>query len=213
MGWRDKVAGNKEKVLVAAAELFHLNGFQATGLEEILCRSGVCKSNFYYHFKSKDDLGLQVLERQMEEMIDTMINPALNDAKLNVQERLERFFTGMIDYCAKYDFQRGCLFGNLALELGDRHDSMRAKVSEFFRYTEKRMASVLADAAQSGQPALDGLTPEEAAASIMALLQGSILLAKGYSSGDSMLSSLKLLRLFLGDNGRWPGYAMAGTAG
>jgi TetR/AcrR family transcriptional repressor of nem operon len=206
------VAGNKEKVLVAAAELFHLNGFQATGLEEILSQSGVCKSNFYYHFKSKDDLGLQVIERQMEDLIETLIVPTLDAAKLDVYERLELFFTRMIDYCGKYDFRRGCLFGNLALELGERHESMRAKVSDFFLYTEKRIAAVLAEAVKSEQLSLNGLAPEEAATSIVSLLQGSILLAKGHHNSDAMHHSLKMMLHFLGDNGRRSDFSIAGSA-
>ncbi|WP_409343038.1 TetR/AcrR family transcriptional regulator [Paenibacillus sp. MBLB4367] len=206
------MAGNKEKVLVAAAELFHLNGFQATGLEDILSRSGVCKSNFYYHFKSKDDLGLQVVERQMADLIDTMIVPTLDAAKLDVRERLRLFFLHMIDYCEKHDCRRGCLFGNLALELGERHESMRAKVGEFFHYTEKRITSVLAEAVRGGQLSLNGLEPEEAAASIVALLQGSILLTKGYTNSEPMRHSLKMMLHFLGAPEPRAEYAAAGKA-
>ena len=46
-------------------DLFHDHGYQGTGLEDILSSSGVCKSNFYYHFKSKEELGLKVIERRL----------------------------------------------------------------------------------------------------------------------------------------------------
>lgn len=193
------MASNKDKVLVAAAELFHLHGFQATGLEDILSQSGVCKSNFYYHFKSKDELGLHVVERQMEELKETLIRPTLKAAHLDVRERIKRFFEGMIAYCEQYDCERGCLFGNLALELGERHGPMREKVSEFFRYIESKVASMLAKAVADGELLLRGIAPHEAAASIVALLQGSILLTKGYKDSEAMRHSLKLLLHVMGD--------------
>ena len=54
---------SKERLLASARELIHENGFQQTSVDEILKKSGVTKSNFYYHFKSKEELGLIILER------------------------------------------------------------------------------------------------------------------------------------------------------
>jgi TetR/AcrR family transcriptional regulator, transcriptional repressor for nem operon len=84
--------GNKEKVVLAAMELFHRKGFQATGLEEILTQSGVCKSNFYYHFKSKDELGLYVLKRKMEQVLREIVAPSLGNRSYAPKERISRFF-------------------------------------------------------------------------------------------------------------------------
>lgn len=47
---------------MAAAELIVRQGFSRTRLEEILRASEVQKGNFYYYFRSKDELGLAVLK-------------------------------------------------------------------------------------------------------------------------------------------------------
>jgi len=54
--------GNRVRILDAAARLFHRRGFQPTSLDEIVAASGVCRSNLYYHFASKEELGLAVLD-------------------------------------------------------------------------------------------------------------------------------------------------------
>src|SRR3990172_11532540 len=53
----------KEQILQTACRLIHRKGFNNTSLEDILRESGVGKGNFYYYFKSKDDLGYAVLDR------------------------------------------------------------------------------------------------------------------------------------------------------
>src|SRR3989304_9836308 len=54
---------NKKEILQTACRLIHRKGFNNTSLEDILRESGVGKGNFYYYFKSKDDLGYAVLDR------------------------------------------------------------------------------------------------------------------------------------------------------
>lgn len=188
------MVSNKEKVIAAATELFHRQGFQATGLEQILLRSGVCKSNFYYHFKGKDELGEQAIDYQIGVMTETIIASTLDRAELDAPARIDAFFAAMIAYCEKYNCERGCLFGNMALELGEQHEAMRRKLNDFFRGLEIKVATVLSEGAAAGTLTLRGLAPHEAASAIVSLLQGGILLAKGRQDGAAMHNSLKLLR-------------------
>lgn len=193
--------GNKEKVVLAAMELFHRKGFQSTGLEEILSLSGVCKSNFYYHFKSKDELGLSVLEEKMKEMQRDYIEPALGDPVAAPRERLIRFFESMILFCEENGCNRGCIFGNMTLELADHNEGMRNRLVIFFRDLENRIAGTLSEGAARGEIRLQGMSPEELATAAISLLQGGILLTRGYKETTPLASGLHLLIRFIGDEG------------
>ncbi len=46
----------RQRILQIALELFTLQGFDGTSLQQIADRLGVTKAALYYHFKSKDDL-------------------------------------------------------------------------------------------------------------------------------------------------------------
>jgi AcrR family transcriptional regulator len=52
----------RERILDVARELFIEQGFEATSLREIADRLGFTKAALYYHFKSKDELLLALLE-------------------------------------------------------------------------------------------------------------------------------------------------------
>ena len=65
--------GNKsprERILDKAEELFYQQGYQATGINQIIDESGVAKATFYSHFPSKDDLCVEYLERIAEKEVD-----------------------------------------------------------------------------------------------------------------------------------------------
>ncbi|MFJ8827524.1 ScbR family autoregulator-binding transcription factor [Streptomyces sp. NPDC102467] len=52
----------RRDLLVAAAEVFCEKGYEAASTVEIFQRAGVTKGALYFHFKSKSDLALGVLE-------------------------------------------------------------------------------------------------------------------------------------------------------
>ena len=58
-----KGAATRDQILDAASRLIHVHGYQSTSLDDVLRESGVGKGNFYYYFKSKEDLGYAIIDR------------------------------------------------------------------------------------------------------------------------------------------------------
>ncbi|WP_370570235.1 TetR/AcrR family transcriptional regulator [Paenibacillus sp. JCM 10914] len=54
---------NRDTVLQVAAHLFLTKGYQLTSMDEIVDHCKVSKTNIYYHFKSKEELLLQIINR------------------------------------------------------------------------------------------------------------------------------------------------------
>ncbi|MGJ7905769.1 ScbR family autoregulator-binding transcription factor [Actinopolyspora sp. H202] len=54
----------RHAIVVAAAEEFDRTGYDATPLSAILRRGGVTKGAFYFHFASKEELALALVESQ-----------------------------------------------------------------------------------------------------------------------------------------------------
>lgn len=53
---------SREKILEAATELFHLKGYHATGLSQIIQESGAPKGSLYYHFPNgKEQLAVEAI--------------------------------------------------------------------------------------------------------------------------------------------------------
>jgi len=87
---------SREKILDVSLELFYRNGYQATSVDDIIALAKVSKSNFYYHFKSKEDLGLLVLNQRREDLMRSL-DCMLGDCDECPKERLLRFVDHLVD--------------------------------------------------------------------------------------------------------------------
>jgi AcrR family transcriptional regulator len=59
----------REKILLAAEELFAQRGYDATSLNEVGAAAGITKAVIYDHFASKPDLYMAVLEEKAAELV------------------------------------------------------------------------------------------------------------------------------------------------
>ncbi|NMM61778.1 TetR/AcrR family transcriptional regulator [Clostridium sp. P21] len=90
---------SKEKILTAAAMLFQVNGYNATGLNEILKESGSPKGSLYYYFPGgKEELALEAIklssetiQKRLKNTLDKYSNPveAIQSVIKNIIEDLK----------------------------------------------------------------------------------------------------------------------------
>ena len=55
----------REKIVAAALDRFHVLGYTAAGVQEIVDAAGVPKGSFYNYFKAKELLAREVFELYM----------------------------------------------------------------------------------------------------------------------------------------------------
>jgi TetR/AcrR family transcriptional repressor of nem operon len=171
--------GNRERILESAARLFHRRGFQPTSLEDIVTASGVCRSNLYYHFASKEELGLAVLDQLAERFGASVIDGTLLDERRPARMRLEQFLAAVTDGLEAGACSRGCPFGNLAAELAGEHPKFRERLSGLFRRWEDAVVACLRDGVRNGEfwPDLD---VDRVATALVSQFEGAVLLSKAY---------------------------------
>ena len=51
----------KNRIIETASSLFYKNGYNATGINEIISEAGIAKATLYRHFKSKEDICIAYL--------------------------------------------------------------------------------------------------------------------------------------------------------
>jgi len=78
----------RQRLLDAAMELFHANGYHATGIAAILKRAEVNSGSLYYFFPTKEDLLLALLERYKEMLYPCVLKPVFD----RVSDPIERIF-------------------------------------------------------------------------------------------------------------------------
>ena len=67
-----KGAATRAFLLQVAAEMFAERGYVETTMAELIARSGLTKGAFYFHFSSKDQLALAVIEEKQRQWVDSV---------------------------------------------------------------------------------------------------------------------------------------------
>ncbi|WP_434598863.1 ScbR family autoregulator-binding transcription factor [Streptomyces sp. A5-4] len=67
MAKQDRAIRTRRVILEAAAAVFEEHGYEAAKITDILARAEVTKGALYFHFESKEDLALAVIDAQVVE--------------------------------------------------------------------------------------------------------------------------------------------------
>ncbi|CCN47529.1 putative Transcriptional regulator, TetR-like [Vibrio nigripulchritudo MADA3029] len=109
------MAGTKRQEIVEAADmLFYQNGYEYTSFADIASAVNISRGNFYYHFKSKDDILTAVIARRFENT--ESILEQWESASDTPEERIRSFIHILIANKTKIK-QFGCPVGTLTTEL------------------------------------------------------------------------------------------------
>ncbi|GBG15189.1 TetR family transcriptional regulator [Novimethylophilus kurashikiensis] len=81
----------RERILAAASNLFQARGINATGVDTIVAEAGIAKMTLYNHFKTKEDLVLEVVTRRSREFAER-ISARLDKSVVDPTEKLYKLF-------------------------------------------------------------------------------------------------------------------------
>jgi TetR/AcrR family transcriptional repressor of nem operon len=172
-----KGAATRNQILDAAGRLIHLRGYHCTSLDDVLRDSGVGKGNFYYHFKSKEELGYAIIERLVRGFVERTLEPAFADPEADPVVQIHGFLDRVLDSQRQRNCIGGCPMGNLASELSDVHEGFRKRLAEVFVAWRVTIAQALRRGQAAGRLSGD-CNSEGAAHFLVAAIEGAILMSK-----------------------------------
>lgn len=188
---------NKDKIMDAATELFHLYGYDGTSIDMLIKKAGVSKSNFYYYFEGKEELGLSVLTkvadehvREMSEIMQTDLNP--------VEQFLTFYKKAFFSYHNLFEqpIYPGSFFGNITLEQSSLNEKFRSVLDQYYQECETMIEKGLLRGIEQGF-FYEDLNTKELARYFVSHFEGAILMTKAKKSlspiRDVILQGKKLL--------------------
>jgi TetR/AcrR family transcriptional repressor of nem operon len=189
------VADRRAQILDAAAQLISERGYAQTSVDDVIRTAGLCgKGHFYYHFKSKEELGYAVLNRQFERFAEQGL-AVLRDPMIDPLERLFLFIDSLVTLQAERGC-RGCSssFGRLASELADANEGFRKRIEMVFERWAAQIQSLLWEM----RPQLhDGVDTARVARFIIATLEGAVLMSRVKREIDVMEQIAADLKRFI----------------
>lgn len=119
----------RREIVEAANRLFYHRGYNQTSFTDIAVAAGIPRGNFYYYFKSKDDILGAVIDARIEGI--RALLAAWDAAEPDPRQRLKRF-AQMIRGSEKDLLRYGCPMGSLNIELGKAQPALKAKAKKMF---------------------------------------------------------------------------------
>jgi len=180
----------RQRLLETAFQLFHEQGYHATGVATILREAGVNPGSMYHFFSSKDDLLLKVLEFALGYLEPMVMGPV----EAGAADPIERVFALLHQYRARIganDCRMGCPIGNLALEVSDGNPQARELIHRNFENWVGRVEGWLKDAGD----ALPGdLDRAKLARFVLTVMEGGLMQARAAGHMGPFDDSVAVLR-------------------
>jgi TetR/AcrR family transcriptional repressor of nem operon len=181
----------KQKLIMAGAEIMHLKGFNNTGIQEILDKTGIPKGSFYNFFKSKEDFGLQIID-YFAGFFSQISNQFFVDKSQPPLERIHLLLRWFIEFFKSTDFTLGCPIGNFAQEMGDISPAFREKLKTSLNAMSEQYENILREAQESGHLS-QSMDTRETAHFILSSWEGALMLMKVAKSTEPLETHIKFI--------------------
>lgn len=104
----------RKNIIKTAAKLFYDKGYNSTGINEIIKKSGIAKATLYNHFNSKENLCIAYLKYQNEKFIAKM--NSFNDGLALTENKILALFDFLTEFFNSTNFN-GCFLINIISEI------------------------------------------------------------------------------------------------
>jgi AcrR family transcriptional regulator len=184
----------RQRILSTACDLFYRNGYRATGVNEIIDKSGVAKATFYAHFPSKEDLAFAYI-RTMNEQEGKAVMTALEKYS-GPYEKLLGILEFSIGWAKETDY-RGCAYLNISSEVLDPVHPVRQESKQHYRTLRTLIGLLMKELKAERGEAWKGRDADRMADEFMLIFAGALAMSQVYHDAQPFREALAAAKRML----------------
>ncbi|MFF7331404.1 TetR family transcriptional regulator C-terminal domain-containing protein [Streptomyces sp. NPDC008150] len=182
-----KGARTRARIVDAAARLIHERGVAGTTLDDVRTAAEVSGSQLSHYFADKDELVQAVIDRQAETIVGNQ-----RQADLGSVEGLAGWRDMVIAQVRSAEARGGCPLGSLGGQLAEADPEARTLIAAGFDQWSAAIGDGLRTLHAAGH--LDSeIDPDDLAVTLLAVLQGGLLLAQVHRDPRALETALDTL--------------------
>ena len=162
----------RARIVEEAAILIHERGVAGTTLDDVKAAAEVSGSQLYHYFPDKNDLVQAVIDYQADATVTNQ-----RHADLGSVEGVQAWRDMVITAAESVQAKGGCPLGSLGGQLAESDPEARSLIAAGFKRWTTEISEGLRSLQASGQLPR-GLDPDDLAVTLLATLQGGLLLAQ-----------------------------------
>jgi AcrR family transcriptional regulator len=173
------VQPTRQRIVDASAELFRLQGYNATGVKQIVTAAEAPFGSLYHFFpEGKEQLGAEAI--RTSGAIYELLIPAVFDPAPDLVTAVRDFFNGAAAHLLETDYADACPIATVALEVSSSSETLRQACAEVFESWIAAGAERFAAAGVSTEKA------RELTIAMLAALEGAFVLARALRSTEPL---------------------------
>jgi AcrR family transcriptional regulator len=169
----------RERIMESSAELFRRQGYNGTGVKQIVAAAGAPFGSLYHFFPGgKEQLGAEVI-RTSGAMYLSLLAEVAGPAP-DVATGIEWFFAGAAETLVETGYADACPIATVALEVASTSEPLREATADVFDSWIGAAAAYLADAGIGTERA------RELALTVLCLLEGAFVFCRAQRSTEPL---------------------------
>jgi AcrR family transcriptional regulator len=170
-----KADKTKEYIIEKTASIFNTKGYAGTSLNDMSDATGLTKGSIYGNFKNKDDVALEAFKYNFS-IMSNLFSSEMEKRK-TYREKLFVYPDVIGNFTDSKLPQGGCPVLNTAVESDDTHPLLKQQTVFAFNRWKDKIINLLKDGIASNEFNAN-IHPEQVALTILALLEGGIMIRK-----------------------------------
>ncbi|GAB5473207.1 MAG: TetR/AcrR family transcriptional regulator [Maribacter sp.] len=131
-----------QRMQVTGLNLFYKKGYYNTSVDDILKELSLSKGAFYYHFDSKEDFFVQIIEQLVVRKVYSMLIEPIEGHE-NTLELITNCFEDALETAVHNELDYGFLLNNFINEFNGRNPEIMKHLNEILRIWEVTLVSAI----------------------------------------------------------------------
>ena len=131
-----------QRLQVAGLELFYQNGYHSTSVDDILKKLDLSKGAFYYHFKSKQDFFISIIQSLIvQKVYSALVQPI--EGKEDPFTVIEKALDAALETAEHNFFDNGFVLSNFISETNGKDEEVNSYLNDILKIWEVALVTSL----------------------------------------------------------------------
>ncbi len=131
-----------QRMQAKGLELFYSKGYYNTSVDDVLKELSMSKGAFYYHFDSKEDFFIQIVQNLLARKVySTLIEPI--EGHENPIWNITKCFEDVLESAVNNEMDFGCLLSNFLSEFNGRNETIMKHLNDILSIWEVNLVYAL----------------------------------------------------------------------
>lgn len=186
-----KAQRTRQFIVETTAPIFNTKGYAGTSIADLTGATGLTKGSIYGNFENKEEVALAAFDYNLS-LVARAVQQQINQATTCYDKLLT--YAQVYQGLARYGLPAGgCPILNTAIEADDTNNLLRDKASKAVLAWKRAIVNIIKTGVTTGEFRAD-TEPETTALSIIALIEGGIMITKvtnNFASFDKILTMVE----------------------